>query len=67
MTSSPTTAEAARRSLELLAPTGAKGGLIMVDRRGTPAVAWNTPHLAFAYLDQGTGDIVDGPRVGSLT
>jgi L-asparaginase / beta-aspartyl-peptidase len=60
------TKEAAQLSIQLLAPTSAKGGLIMVDRRGVPAVAWNTPHLAFAYLDPGTGEIVDGPRMGSL-
>jgi beta-aspartyl-peptidase (threonine type) len=56
------TKEAADRSIQLLAATSARGGLIILDRGGVPAAAWNTPHLAFAYLDPSTGDIVDGPR-----
>ena len=63
ITSGMSTEDAARRSIQLLAPTMAKGGLIMVDQRGVPAVGWNTPHMAFAYLDPSTGDIVDGPRM----
>ena len=65
ITSGMGTEEAARQSIQLLAPTMAKGGLIMVDQRGVPAVAWNTPHMAFAYLDPGTGDFIDGPRTSS--
>jgi L-asparaginase / beta-aspartyl-peptidase len=65
ITSGMTTEEAARQSIQLLAPTKAKGGIIMIDQRGAPAVAWNTPHLAFAYLDPGTGDIIDGPRTSA--
>jgi beta-aspartyl-peptidase (threonine type) len=56
-----TTEEAARASIDLLAPTSARGGIIMLDRRGTPAAAWNTPHLSFAYLDPATEDVVAGP------
>jgi beta-aspartyl-peptidase (threonine type) len=53
--------EAAVQALELLQPTKARGGLIMLDRAGRAGVAWNTPHMAYARFDPETGEVDAGP------
>ena len=53
--------EATHGAISQLEAVGARGGLIMVDRGGSVGVAWNTPTMAFAYLDPATGEIVAGP------
>ena len=54
--------EAATRSLALLDRVGARAGLVIVDPAGSAAAAWNTPYLAYALLDQGSGEVVEGPK-----
>jgi beta-aspartyl-peptidase (threonine type) len=53
--------DAAIRALDLLAPTRARGGLIMLDRTGRAGVAWNTPHMAYARFNPVTLEIDEGP------
>ena len=43
---------AARKSVKLLGERGrGTGGLILLDREGTPALAFNTPRMAYGYVD----------------
>jgi len=43
---------AAEESVQLLAERGhGTGGLILLDRDGTPAFAFNTPRMAYGYVD----------------
>jgi beta-aspartyl-peptidase (threonine type) len=43
---------AAQDSVDLLAKRGkGTGGLILLDRSGTPALAFNTPRMAYGYVD----------------
>jgi L-asparaginase / beta-aspartyl-peptidase len=45
---------AARKSVELLAArTTGTGGLILLDREGTPGWAFNTPRMAYGYVKDG--------------
>jgi L-asparaginase / beta-aspartyl-peptidase len=53
--------EATRGAISQLEAVGARGGLIMVDRDGSVGVAWNTPTMAYAYLDPTICEIVAGP------
>jgi beta-aspartyl-peptidase (threonine type) len=44
-------AEAAQQAIEVLASrTDGKGGIILVDPKGELGYAFNTPHMAYAYL-----------------
>jgi beta-aspartyl-peptidase (threonine type) len=52
---------AAERAVTELERLGARGGLVVVDGLGRVGVAWNTPLMAFAFLDAATGEIVAGP------
>ena len=57
--------QAASAAVALLDRLDAKGGLIVLDRRGHVGVAWNTPAMAFAAWSPGAGapiDIEDGPH-----
>src|SRR6266852_1506366 len=56
---SPTPASlAARAAVHILAKrTHATGGLILLDRRGNPGFAFNTPRMAYAYV-AGDGNFV---------
>ena len=52
---------AATDAVQLLADRGkGTGGLILLDRSGTPAFAFNTPRMAYAYVNP------DGTFVTSL-
>jgi len=43
---------AAQAAVRLLAERGCgTGGLILLDRDGTPALAFNTPRMAYGYVD----------------
>jgi beta-aspartyl-peptidase (threonine type) len=53
--------EAARTAVDQLERIGGRGGMIVVGSLGNIGVAWNTPVMAFAYLDPATGQIVAGP------
>jgi len=45
---------AAREAVSVLAKrTGATGGLILLDRKGNPGFAFNTPRMAYAYVADG--------------
>jgi len=45
---------AAKKSVELLAArTTGTGGLILLDREGTPGWAFNTPRMAYGYVKDG--------------
>jgi len=45
---------AARQAVSILAArTHATGGLIVLDRRGQPGFAFNTPRMAYGYVGQG--------------
>ena len=47
--STPT--RAAQAAVELLAKRGkGTGGLILLDKNGTPGFAFNTPRMAYAYV-----------------
>jgi L-asparaginase / beta-aspartyl-peptidase len=51
---------AAQESISLLAERGrGTGGLILLDKQGTPAFAFNTPRMAYGYVDS-TGNFVVG-------
>ena len=53
--------EAARRSIDLLEErTGGRGGIILIAPDGTLGFAFNTPHMAHAYLTDGMNDPVVG-------
>ena len=54
--------QAAAAAVTLLDRLDAKGGLIVLDRRGNAGVAWNTPAMAFAVWPRGATEIEDGPR-----
>ena len=54
--------QAAAAAVALLDRLDAKGGLIVLDRRGNAGVAWNTPAMAFAVWPRGATEIEDGPR-----
>ena len=42
---------AAREAISILAQrTHATGGLILLDRKGNPGFAFNTPRMAYAYV-----------------
>jgi beta-aspartyl-peptidase (threonine type) len=44
---------AARASVDILASrTGATGGLILLDRDGNPGWAFNTPRMAYGYVQR---------------
>jgi beta-aspartyl-peptidase (threonine type) len=46
---------AAREAVSILAKrTHASGGLILLDRNGNPAFAFNTPRMAYAYVADGS-------------
>ncbi len=46
---------AAREAVSVLATrTHATGGLILLDRKGNPGFAFNTPRMAYAYVADGT-------------
>jgi beta-aspartyl-peptidase (threonine type) len=53
--------EAAQEAVSRLERIGGRGGLIIVDDSGRIGVAWNTPVMAFAYLDPETGEVISGP------
>jgi hypothetical protein len=45
---------AAREAVNVLARrTHATGGLILLDRKGNPGFAFNTPHMAYGYVAEG--------------
>jgi beta-aspartyl-peptidase (threonine type) len=45
---------AAREAVSILAKrTHATGGLILLDRKGNPGFAFNTPRMAYAYVADG--------------
>jgi beta-aspartyl-peptidase (threonine type) len=45
---------AAREAVSILAKrTRATGGLILLDRKGNPGFAFNTPRMAYAYVSEG--------------
>ena len=45
---------AAREAVRILATrTNATGGLILLDRKGNPGLAYNTPRMAYAYVADG--------------
>ena len=51
---------AAREAVKVLAERGrGTGGLILLDRAGNPAFAFNTPHMAHGYV-AGDGTFVTG-------
>jgi L-asparaginase / beta-aspartyl-peptidase len=52
---------AAEDALGQLERIGGRGGMIIVDAEGRIGVVWNTPHMAFAYRDPVTGEVVAGP------
>ena len=54
--------QAAASAVALLDRLDAKGGLIVLDRRGNAGVAWNTPAMAFAVWSRGATEIEDGLR-----
>jgi beta-aspartyl-peptidase (threonine type) len=46
---------AAREAVSVLAKrTHATGGLILLDRKGNPGFAFNTPRMAYAYVADGS-------------
>jgi len=46
--------DAAREAVSILAKrTRATGGLILLDRKGNPGFAFNTPRMAYAYVSEG--------------
>jgi beta-aspartyl-peptidase (threonine type) len=46
--------DAAREAVSILAKrTSATGGLILLDRKGNPGFAFNTPRMAYAYVSEG--------------
>jgi L-asparaginase / beta-aspartyl-peptidase len=50
-----TPARAAQAAVELLANRGkGKGGLILLDKNGNPGYAFNTPRMAFGYVNAGS-------------
>jgi len=50
---------AAREAVHLLAKrTHATGGLILLDREGNPAFAFNTPRMAYGYVAPGSAFVV---------
>lgn len=51
----------ADRAIELLARTGARAGMILVDRSGNLGIAWNTPTMAFAGKTAKSAIMVSGP------
>jgi beta-aspartyl-peptidase (threonine type) len=53
--------QAAEDALRQLEQIGGRGGMIIVDAGGRVGVVWNTPHMAFAYRDPLTGEVVAGP------
>lgn len=54
--------QAASSVVDRLALNGGAGGIILLDRKGRPGIAYNTPAMAFAYRDTETGRIVSGPH-----
>lgn len=51
---------AAREAVKLLAQRGrGTGGLILLDRNGNPGYAFNTPHMAYGFVNA-TGSLVTG-------
>jgi beta-aspartyl-peptidase (threonine type) len=53
--------EAARRTIDLLEErTGGRGGIILIAPDGTLGFAFNTPHMAHAFLTDGMKDPVVG-------
>jgi beta-aspartyl-peptidase (threonine type) len=53
--------EAAETALAQLERIGGRGGLVIVDAAGRIGAVWNTPHMAFAYRDAASGEVVAGP------
>jgi beta-aspartyl-peptidase (threonine type) len=54
MTSGIGPSEAAQQTIRALeSRTGGQGGVILVDSRGELGYAFNTPHMAYAYLADG--------------
>jgi len=53
--------QAAEDALGQLEAIGGRGGMIVTDAEGRIGVVWNTPHMAFAYRDPATGEVVAGP------
>ena len=61
MTSGIGPAEAAQQTIRALeSRTGGQGGIILVDPKGELGYAFNTPHMAYAYLADG----MTKPEVG---
>jgi beta-aspartyl-peptidase (threonine type) len=53
-TPAQTAARAARDAVQLLASRGhGTGGVVLLDRGGNPGFAFNTPRMAFGYVDGG--------------
>lgn len=51
----------ARWSVEYLhARVGGLGGIILLDAQGRPGYAFNTPRMAYAYIQEGQGEAVFG-------
>jgi L-asparaginase / beta-aspartyl-peptidase len=50
---------AARASVQLLADrTKGTGGIILLDHDGNPGLAFNTPRMAYGYVDKGGGFVI---------
>jgi beta-aspartyl-peptidase (threonine type) len=57
---SSTPMRAAQAALQLLANRGkATGGLILLDKNGSPGFAFNTPRMAYGYTKDGTQFVAD--------
>lgn len=54
--------QAADAAVARLAQSGARGGLIIADRRCRIGVAWNTPQMAFAMRSERAIDVRAGPE-----
>ena len=54
--------EAASAAISMLERVQARAGLILVDRSGQIGVAYNTPSMAYAYLDPATNEVHAGPN-----
>jgi L-asparaginase / beta-aspartyl-peptidase len=54
--------QAAEDALRRLERIGGRGGMIVIDAEGRIGVIWNTPHMAFAYRDPVTGEVIAGPH-----
>jgi isoaspartyl peptidase/L-asparaginase-like protein (Ntn-hydrolase superfamily) len=51
--------DAAQHAVQILAKrTQATGGLILLDRKGNPGFAFNTPRMAYGYVAEGGGFVI---------